>query len=474
MFRVKESEEIQGFSIAERVVQATLFFALLANFASTYLIHLQQRGLSALPEDPDAVPTNVLESLRQDVQLQFTTSVVLSAILVCCVVAMWWLRRRYLSSQRSLRQIKMLAHDILASMDRGVVTTNRQGLITSINSTAIRLLEVDFECVGRPIASVSTAAIPLVDVYREVVEGQMTVLDRDFTVDRSGRVSRLRIDGHVLKDAEERALGCVVHLRDVTERMLLEERMRRMERFLSLATLASGLHHEIKNPLTALSIHIQLLEEQLADRPATTQLVDVLKTEVARLNGVLESFRSFAHLQRLSFQTTDVFGVLEGAVRLMRPQAAQQRVQITLLYPEGELPRVPLDVEKFEQAVLNLVINAHSSVETAVEAMRHVAHEYISKPVDVNMLRLLVRNAQEQHALAATCGWTRRHRAGPRERENGPARDLCRDRIAEARHRGRHRGHQWRRVPRPPRGPRRLRFFPAGGPCSFRGGHRTP
>jgi signal transduction histidine kinase len=339
-------------------VQATLFFALLANFASTYLIHLQQRGLSALPEDPDAVPTNVLESLRQDVQLQFTTSVVLSAILVCCVVAMWWLRRRYLSSQRSLRQIKMLAHDILASMDRGVVTTNRQGLITSINSTAIRLLEVDFECVGRPIASVSTAAIPLVDVYREVVEGQMTVLDRDFTVDRSGRVSRLRIDGHVLKDAEERALGCVVHLRDVTERMLLEERMRRMERFLSLATLASGLHHEIKNPLTALSIHIQLLEEQLADRPATTQLVDVLKTEVARLNGVLESFRSFAHLQRLSFQTTDVFGVLEGAVRLMRPQAAQQRVQITLLYPEGELPRVPLDVEKFEQAVLNLVINA--------------------------------------------------------------------------------------------------------------------
>lgn len=358
MFRVKESEEVQGFSIAERIVQATLFFALLANFASTYAIHLQHRSLSALSKGPDAVPTNVLEGLQQDIQLQFTTSVVLSAILTCCAASMWWLRRRYLSNQRSLRQIKMLAHDILASMDRGVVTTNRQGLVTSINSTAIRLLEVDFECVGRPIASVSTPTIPLVDVYRDVVEGQMTVLDRDFTVDRSGRVFRLRIDGHVLKDAEERASGCVVHLRDVTERMLLEERMRRMERFLSLATLASGLHHEIKNPLTALSIHIQLLEEQLADRPSTNQLVDVLKTEVARLNGVLDSFRSFAHLQRLSFQTTDVFGVLEGAVRLMRPQAAQQRVQITLLYPEGELPRVPLDVEKFEQAVLNLVINA--------------------------------------------------------------------------------------------------------------------
>ena len=70
-------------------------------------------------------------------------------------------------------------------------------------------------------------------------------------------------------------IGCVIHLRDVTERMLMEERMRRMERFLSLATLASGLHHEIKNPLTALSIHIQLLEESLATGQAA-EAVDEL------------------------------------------------------------------------------------------------------------------------------------------------------------------------------------------------------
>src|SRR5262249_25159904 len=146
-----------------------------------------------------------------------------------------------------------------------------------------------------------------------------------------------------------------------TERMLLEERMHRMERFLSLATLASGLHHEIKNPLTALSIHIQLLEELLADGqdgPAVDELVGVLKTEVCRLNGVLESFRSFAHLQRLSCQPTDALGILENAIRLIRPQAAEQKVQITLLHPEDELPHVPLDAEKFEQVVLNLLINA--------------------------------------------------------------------------------------------------------------------
>jgi signal transduction histidine kinase len=198
-------------------------------------------------------------------------------------------------------------------------------------------------------------------VYREVVRNRTAVRDRDIHIDRAGRVLRLRIDAHFLKDTQGTSLGCVLHLRDVTERMLLEERMQRMERFLSLATLASGLHHEIKNPLTALSIHIQLLEECLANGQAggtVDELVGVLKTEVCRLNGVLESFRSFANLQRLTLQPTDALGVVEKVLRLIRPQAAEQGVTITLLHPEMELPTVPLDAEKFEQALLNLVINA--------------------------------------------------------------------------------------------------------------------
>jgi PAS domain S-box-containing protein len=322
MFRVKDTEEIPGISFAEWLMLVLLLLALAASFIS---------------------------------------SLAVSVILACCLAAMWWLRRRYLSSQQSLRHVKMLAHDILASMDRGVVTTNRDGIITSINSAAIKLLAVDFECVGRPLASISPLEVPLVDVHAEVIEGRSSILDREVNVDRSGRVLCLRVSGHVLQDRSGEALGCVIHLRDATEHVLLQERMRRMERFLSLATLASGLHHEIKNPLTALSIHIQLLEEHLAERqsePMVDEMVGVIKTEVCRLNGVLESFRSFAHLQRLSIQPTDALGIVENAIRLIRPQAAEQKVRITLMHPDTELPRVPLDAEKFEQAVLNLVINA--------------------------------------------------------------------------------------------------------------------
>jgi signal transduction histidine kinase len=203
--------------------------------------------------------------------------------------------------------------------------------------------------------------LPLLEVFQHVVGRQQPLHDRDVSVHRKGRAIRLLIDGDPLLDTQEQALGCVIHLRDVTERMLMEERMRRMERFLELASLASGLHHEIKNPLTALSIHVQLLEEGLNNPHSSMnveEIVAVLRTEICRLNGVLENFRSFANLQRLTLVPTDGLGVVEKAIRLIRPQAAEQGVHIALLHPGAELPAVPLDAEKFEQAVLNLVINA--------------------------------------------------------------------------------------------------------------------
>jgi len=361
MFRVKNTEVASGFLLVERVLQLVLLLAMLASLGLAYLISQEFERLTAWRQDPQSVPAKTVESLRDEVGLQLAGTLSISAMLLFCVAAIWWLRRRFCSSQESLRHLKMLAHDILASMDRGVVTTDRAGNITSINSAGIELLGVNCECVGRPIASISSADVPLQDVFRQVSEREVAVRDRDFTRNRAGSALRLRVDGYVLKDIEDRALGCVIHIGDVTERILLEERMRRMERFISLATLASGLHHEIKNPLTALSIHIQLLEENLAagqDGDSVDELVAVLKTEVCRLTGVLENFRSFANLQHLSLQPTDALGVVEDVIRLIRPQAAQQGVQILLLHAETELPQIPLDAEKFEQVLLNLVINA--------------------------------------------------------------------------------------------------------------------
>ena len=67
------------------------------------------------------------------------------------------------------------------------------------------------------------------------------------------------------------------------------------------------------------------------------ELIGVLKSEIRRLNGVLESFRDFASLQRLTVRPADVLEVLEDVVRLIGPQAAQQHVGVDAAAP-GERP----------------------------------------------------------------------------------------------------------------------------------------
>lgn len=361
MFRVKGSDERPVGHFATGAVLVAVILALLVNLGSSILVVREYRMLATWDGDSGHVPLTDIPTLRREVFLQVVFALIMLAVLLACAATLAWFRRQYSASQQALRHVKMLAHDILASMDQGVITIDPQNTITSINSAAIRMLGIDFDRVGNPLAAVSTDSLRLAEVVKQLNERRTPIRDHDFTVSRDGRAVRFRADAHFLKDVEGRLLGSVLLLRDVTERALLEERMARMERFINLGTLASGLHHEIKNPLTALSLHVQLLEERLRSPIATEpidDLIGVLKTEILRLNGVLEGFRDFASLQRLDVRQTDALEVVEDAVRLIRPQASAQRVQIALLHPEAELPSVPLDRQKFAQAVLNLLINA--------------------------------------------------------------------------------------------------------------------
>jgi two-component system, NtrC family, sensor histidine kinase HydH len=361
MFRTKASEVHIRIPLTAAIVVAALLLAFAMSAAAVYQVLEEYRLLGSWLSRPGSVSDAEIDDLRQDIGARIRVRTSALAALLLCTVATLLLQQRQLAIRRTLHQVKLLTRDILASMDQGVITTDLHGIITSINSATKRILGLESGCVGRPLESISTGGVPLVALASQVAERGVAVWDQDFVVDLNGRVRTVRAHAHVLRDRAGKFLGCVMLLRDVSDRVLMEERVRRMERFGNLGTLASGLHHEIKNPLTALSIHVQLLEKQLRD-PASKRPVDeligVLKSEVHRLTAVLESFRDFASLQHLTLRPTDVSEILGDVARLIGPQADQQHVEVTLRCPKEGLPQVLLDVEKFKQAILNVVVNA--------------------------------------------------------------------------------------------------------------------
>jgi PAS domain S-box-containing protein len=360
MFRVKESEVNSRISWAMLALLAAITVAVLVCGWLTWMLHVEQRMIADLVKGKVDASSDVARALPNQLRWQFGLAIVVVLILIATAAVLVMIRQAYLASRRSLREVKVFASDIFASMIQGVVTTNCAGVITSINPRGCELLGVGQEYVGRFIAEVSRPEVPLDKLSGEVLKRRRTVSDRPFTVPRNGHMQRLQADCHLLRDTDGGVLGSVLHLRDVSERVLIEERMRRMERYMGLGSLAVGLHHEIKNPLTALSLHVQLLEERLAGQQAAevNELLGVLRTEVTRLSGVLETFRDFAAFRTLAIQPTDVMELLQKAVNLVRPQADKQNVHITVTPPQPPLPPVSLDPIRFEQVLLNLIINA--------------------------------------------------------------------------------------------------------------------
>lgn len=133
-------------------------------------------------------------------------------------------------------------------------------------------------------------------------------------------------------------------------------------RYAEISQLAGGLAHEIRNPLSTLSLNLDLMAEdfQDAESPRDRRVkarIERLMREVDRLRGIVENFLRFARVQDLELAPTDLNGVVDELRDFQEPQAAARGIVIRTSFAP-ELPRVDLDADLFKQALLNLLLNA--------------------------------------------------------------------------------------------------------------------
>jgi PAS domain S-box-containing protein len=307
MFRAKDSRPVLGARAGVWLALILMAAALVLNTASLYMIIKEHDLVIHWLARPEKVPGSVIVTLEREFDLRITSRLIVSVILIFGAMVI-------LAIQRSLRRMRLLAAEVFARMEKGVIAVDRRGTITVINPAAARILMMEGDHVGKSISEIASADLPLAGLI-ESAASDPTGLESNFVLERGGRTRRIRVDAHNLEDSLGVRLGSIIMLRDVTQRYLEEQRLQRIERFHNLGLLASGLIHEIGNPLTALGIHIRLLEERLEASGALAsagELVEVLESEIERLEGVLEEFRDYADLQSLVVRPTDLFSVLEA------------------------------------------------------------------------------------------------------------------------------------------------------------------
>jgi two-component system sensor histidine kinase HydH len=139
------------------------------------------------------------------------------------------------------------------------------------------------------------------------------------------------------------------------------------EKQLLLSRLLARLAHEIRNPLSSLGIHVQLLEEDLAQatprlRAQAAGRFEIIRGELQRLETLMRQFLSLASPSSVDLQPVDLAAVVRYVGDLLRPEAAARGIALELNVP-ADLPALTADSAQLKQALVNLIINAIQAVE---------------------------------------------------------------------------------------------------------------
>lgn len=142
-----------------------------------------------------------------------------------------------------------------------------------------------------------------------------------------------------------------------------QARIIQSEKMAVVGTFASGLAHEVRNPLNSIALQLSILERRVAPLPAGVageikELVGVIREEVMRLDNLVGDFLQFSRSNRVQYRPTSLDALLDEVVRLLRPEARAAGVTLRRQRIGGEIPDLRVDPEKIKQVAINLLQNA--------------------------------------------------------------------------------------------------------------------
>ena len=251
--------------------------------------------------------------------------------------------------------IQTYSSRILAQMTDAVVATDPAGTIEVFNQAAETLFGVE----GEQVRGQSLREVWPHEAVDRALAGEELMGLACRLADTEGRERTLSLSSAQVYNASGAVETIVLVIQDLSEKVALEADLRRRDRLASMGALASGVAHEVRNPLNAISVIVQRLRREFtprSDEGEYRQLTQVVAGEVVRVNRIIQQFLELARPPALAKTRTDLASVLARAAETVEPQIRAAGLRLERDF--AGVGEAQVDADQLHQALLNLLVNA--------------------------------------------------------------------------------------------------------------------
>ena len=265
------------------------------------------------------------------------------------------------------RKAERSLHSLIETTQDAVISIDRRARIVMFNAAAERIFGFSrAEVVGEKVNMLMAEPYATEHdgyISRYEMTGEPRAIGRIRTVSarrKSGDTFPIELSVTQVASGEE--VNYAAFIRDISEKVKLQEQTVESERLATIGTMAAKFGHELGNPLNGMSLTIQLLEQRLRRQSQTFDeqvgaTLTRLKSEISRLNSLLQDFRSLSRKETYNFESTSLKQLVGEAIEIELPGYLEHGVEVESIFAV-DLPPVMVDIDKMKQVILNLSKNA--------------------------------------------------------------------------------------------------------------------
>lgn len=263
---------------------------------------------------------------------------------------------RLQESERQARQTSLYLENLFEAANDVIFTLDDQGRITYVNKKVEEWGYDKEALVSRSLSELAAKESQAIGLTELLMTQGRQILELGLKTASGERRETLLSVSHI-KGEGGRGPGCLVLVRDITERTQLERQLFHSEKLAGLGILAAGVAHEIGNPLSAVSGYTQILQSGGVSEAEAQEYLEGIESQTARIQRIIEDLLNYSRPATGRRSEIDPAEAVPAIMSMLSAQRYFKNLEIKYDLPQ-DLPLVRLDRDHLAQIIINIALNA--------------------------------------------------------------------------------------------------------------------